>query len=264
MRGVRIGPGQRSRLSVLILTIWTGASIACGNESTPTGPSDSLLFSIFATSRVTFRYTALDAANIQSTAAALDVHHRRITADLGVQQMPPVTVTLYPNRESLRAAVGPLLGSIPTFANGLVTGPDAIHIVSPSLSSEWAYQTGITGIVHEFAHCVTLRVSPALPANARWLWESVALFEARQFVDPRTVPSLADGQPPPLRQLNALDDRTVYDVGGLLGEFIVDTWGRDTLISLVRADGNILEILGIAESEFLARWMTYLRGRFAM
>ena len=247
---------------MIFLALGAAAVAACGQP--PTGPFPAPSFSVYATPRATFRYTALDATTIESTAAALDRQYGRITADLAVQQMPAVTVTLYPDRESLRTAVAPIVGSIPTFANGLVSGPDAIHVLSPSLSSEWAYEAGITAIVHEFAHCVTLRINPALPSNARWLWETVALYEAWQLVDPRNVPPLVRGQPPPLRQLNALDDRTVYDVGGLLGEFIVDTWGRDTLIALIRADGDILRVPGITESEFLGQWITYLRERFGI
>jgi hypothetical protein len=246
----------------IVLVLWPAAIGGCGQP--PTTPTTTPSFSSYTTSRLTFRYTALDASTITSTAAALERRYGRITAELGIQQMPHVTVTLYPDRASLRAAVAPLVPSIPTFANGLVTGPDAIHIVSPSLSSEWAYETAVTSIVHEFVHCVTLLVNPGLPSNARWLWETVALFEAGQLVDPRTVPQLVRGQPPPLRQLNTLDDRTVYDVGGLLGEFIVDTWGRDTLLALVRADGNILQVPGVTESEFLGQWMAYLRERFGL
>lgn len=246
------------------LVMLSSASVIACAESAPTRPSPVPSFSTHATTGFTFRYTALDASTVESTAGVLERESARIAADLGVQQMPPVTVTLHPSRESLRAAAEPLIGQVPAFAQGLVTGPGAIHVVSPNLAAEWTYEAGLTAIVHEFAHCVTLRVNPGLPSNARWLWESVALFEARQMVNPRTVPSLARGEPPPLRQLNAIDDRTVYDVGGVLGAFIVDTWGRDTLIALIRADGNLLQVPGITEPEFLGRWMTYLRERFSI
>lgn len=242
-----------------------GAAIAAGCARQPqTGPSALPSFSTYVTPRAIFRYTALDATTIESTAAALDRQYGRITADLAAQQMPVVTVTLYPDRVSLRAAVAPLVGSIPAFANGLATAPDAIHVVSPSLASEWGYAAGVTAIVHEFAHCVTLRINPALPSTARWLWETVALYEAGQMVDPRNVPSLARGEPPALRVLSTLEDRTVYDVGGRLGEFIVHTWGQETLVALIRADGDILRVPGITESEFLRQWMIYLRERFWM
>ena len=51
---------------------------------------------------------------------------------------------------------------------------------------------------------------------------------------------------------------------GTLSAFIVDKWGRDTLIALIRADGNILQVPGITEPEFLGQWMTYLRERFSI
>ena len=39
-----------------------------------------------------------------ATAAAVEAEHARILDDLGIAPMPPVTVTLYPDVESFRAA----------------------------------------------------------------------------------------------------------------------------------------------------------------
>ena len=68
-------------------------------------------------------------------------------------------------------------------------------------------------------HSVTLRVNPAFANNPRWLWESIALYEARQFVDPRGLSFMASGQPPTFDQLSAIEDTRIYDVGHVIAEF---------------------------------------------
>jgi hypothetical protein len=138
-----------------------------------------------------------------------------------------------------------------------------IHILSPNLVNVWTYDRAVTSIVHEFAHTVTLRVNPTFANNPRWLWESVALYEAGQFVDPRGLSYMTSGQPPTFDQLSAIEDTRVYDVGYVIAEFIVATWGEPGLIALVRQNGNPAAV-GAAPEEFRVRWLTFLRDRYGL
>src|SRR6185436_13502847 len=113
---------------------------------------------------------------------------------------------------------------------------------------------------HEFAHCVSMRLNPTIPNNPRWLWESVALFEALQYDDARTRPLVTTGPVPSLTQLSSFDNTTVYGVGAWLGLFIVDTKGRDTYRALIRANGDLGRVLGMTETAFLEEWATYVRA----
>ncbi len=144
----------------------------------PHGPENALpAFSTHASDHFTVRYTALDTATVAETATTLEGHYARITGDLGVTSQPRVTVTLHVDRASLQEAVRPIVGALPSFASGLVTGPDSIHILSPNLTGQWTYATAVTALVHEFAHCVSLTLNPSFGNHPRWLWESVALYE---------------------------------------------------------------------------------------
>ena len=172
--------------------------------------------------------------------------------------MPTVTVTLYPSSEALRAAVAPLVGSIPSFATGLVTAVDAVHILSPSLLSV-PFSMAVANVVHEFAHCVSMRLQPNLPNNPRWLWETVALYEAGQFVDPLSLTYLNGGPSPTFQQLSSFDNTAIYSVGASFGQFIVETWGRDRFRALIQANGNVMTVLGVTESEFIDGWLRYAR-----
>jgi hypothetical protein len=239
---------------------------ACGGGQ-PAAPSAGAgspapAFATYESAHFACRHTPMDAATIAATAAAVESHHARITGDLGIPDMPRVTVTLYADLASLRTGVAPLVGAIPSFASGLVTGPDAVHVLSPSLATSWTYEAGVTTIVHEFAHCVSLRLNPTIANHPRWLWETVALHEAHQVVDPRTLSYMTSLQPPTLAQLNRIEDTRIYEVGGLLGEFVAATWGPQSLADLVRANGDVQAVLAVDESTFTARWLAYTRDRY--
>jgi hypothetical protein len=119
-------------------------------------------------------------------------------------------------------------------------------------------------VSHEFAHIVSLAVNPRLANNPRWLWEAVALFENGDFVAPSTLEYMRAGRYPTLAQLDAdfKSSRQVYEVGYLLGEFIVATWGSDGLVRLVRVNGDVASALYVTVTEFEARWYTFLRGKY--
>lgn len=248
-----------------IALVLAGLSAGCGGGGPPGGPTTPATpapsFQTLVSTNFTFRHTAQDAATVAQTAVRVEAEHARILRDLGLASMNRVTVTLYPDQAALRAGVAPIVGAIPAFATGLVTGPYDVHVVSPN-AIPGGYDVGVTTIVHEFAHCVTLVVNPSFANNPRWLWESVALYEAGQIVDPRGLAYLTSGQPPTLAQLSQIADTRIYEVGGLIGAFIVETWGRDALPRLVRANGDVAAVLGVDESAFVARWLAYARARY--
>jgi hypothetical protein len=238
---------------------------ACGGGSPPSGPTPTATpppaFQTQQSANFTFRYTAIDASTVAQTAARVEAEHARVTRDLGVTGMGRVTITLYPDQAALRAGVAPFVGVIPSFATGLVTGPYDVHIVSPN-AQPGSYDTVIVHIVHEFAHGVSLVANPGFANNPRWLWEAVALYEARQFVDPRGLGYLTSLQPPTLAQLSDISDVRIYDVGALIGEFVVETWGQEALVRLVRTNGDLAAVLGIDDATFVSRWMAYVRSRY--
>jgi hypothetical protein len=249
------------KLALRALLVTAVATIACGGASTsPSASPSPVAFATRQSARFTFRYTAIDAPSIAQTAATVENEHDRITADLGVTQMPTVVVTLYPDLDARRQAVSPIVGPLPSFASGLVTGVDAVHIISPNSTAAGSYSAAVTNIVHEFAHCVSLRLNPAFANNPRWWWESVALFEAGQFTDPRTLPYFTVGPLPSFQQLNAFDNTIVYSVGAMLGRFVVNTRGWDAFRALVRTNGDLDRVLGTNEQAFLAEWAAFVRA----
>lgn len=231
---------------------------ACGSTpDSPTAPRAPTVPLVESSPRFTLHYTLLDAASVSDIMATLEREHGRITANLDVTDMPPVTVNLYATQDAFRSAVLPLIGPVPSFATGAVSGVNAIHIVSPNVSAAWSYRNGVTALVHEFAHCVSLRINPTFGNNPRWLWEAIALYEAGQFTDRRSVATQLERTPPTFAVLNSFDNTMIYDVGAHLGDFIVNTGGRATLTALIRSNGNVTQVLGLTESQFLTRWIAW-------
>jgi hypothetical protein len=264
-RARRRQPGE-DRVKRTLLIVAALLAARCGGDS-PSGPSRNGTETSFAqhtSAHFTFHHTATDAATIATTALTVEAEFARITADLQVSAMPQVAVYLHPDLPSMQAAVRPFVGSLPAGATGLVTAVDRIHVLSPTLAREWSYEDGRRAIVHEFAHCVTWRVNPTIGNNPRWLWESVAVYEAMQFVHPRRVHAFTAAQPPTLARLNAFDNTDVYDVGYVIGEFIVSRWGRDGLVSLIRSNGNLAQTTGLTEAGFVAQWAAFVQRAYGV
>ena len=136
--------------------------------------------------------------------------------------------------------------------------------MSPN-SPAWApYSRMLSHLVHEFAHCVTLRANPRIANNPRWLWESVAIYESGQSVDLRGVSYMAALQPPAFASLNSLDNTLVYDVGYSIAEFVVSRWSRRALADLVAANGDPSAALGVSIDDFERQWFAFARQRYGL
>lgn len=245
-----------SRLVAFAVALWMSA---CGGSPATPAPAAG---GTFTSAHFTFNYTALDSANIGEIAAAVEREHARILTDLGLDSVPAVMVTFYSDHAAMEAATRATAGVIPAWASGLVTSSTQIHLMSPN-SPAWApYSRMLSNLVHEFAHCVSMRLNPAIANNPRWLWEAVAIYEAGQAVDLRTIGYMAALQPPPFAALDSVENGRVYDVGYSIAEFVVARWGRRGLTDLVSASGNTSTALGIPLTEFERDWFAFARQRY--
>ena len=153
------------------------------------------------------------------------------------------------NAEAVRAFFG---RSFQT--TGYVTGPGELRALATEVLG--------TTVRHEFCHVASLWLNPGFANNPRWLWETVALYEAGQLVDPRTLPYMRNHRPPALSELDRIDNPAIYEVGGLIGQFIVETWGSEALRDLVRAGGRLETVLGVDGARFVNDWFEYVRRRY--
>ena len=236
------------------------AVAACGQDQTWPTPTEA--GKSYRSPHFLIDYTPLDDRNITTIAGAVEAQYDRILGDLRSDAMPLVHVTFYLDHAALVSATAPI--TVPSWASGLATAQDQIHLMSPN-SPEWApYERMVSNLIHEFAHCVSMHINSRIPNNPRWFWESVAIYESGQRVDPRTLAYMRDGQPPSLASLNSLDNTRIYDVGYTIGEFIVSHWGGDMLKQLIVNNAAITTTLGIDEAAFEQQWYAFVRQRYGL
>ena len=56
--------------------------------------------------------------------------------------------------------------------------------------------------------------------------------------------------------------RQIYQLGYVLGEFIVSRWGRDAFLRLIETNADLQGVLGVSAAEFEAAWQSYVRQRY--
>jgi hypothetical protein len=198
---------------------------------------------------------------LQAIADALEAAYPRVTADLRTGELATVSAYVWTDETSFNAAMRANLGLLWPGTKGYVFATSSVAVLAAAAPEATAATT-----THEFIHVATLAVNPSIPNNPRWLWETVALYENREFVHPATLAYMRTGPLPTLAALNASfsDSRQIYEVGYVLGEFIVADWGLDGMVRLVQTNGNVSATLGLGVADFEARWYAFLEAKYGV
>jgi hypothetical protein len=231
-------------LAILLLaSLWW---LGCGGSS-PTAPRSRVELSLtLETPHFTILYSQPDAEIIGDYAAELEANYDRIVGDFLMNGIPRVTARFYPDQEAYTAATG-------YQSRGNTWNSGSFSVISrPFVASR---------PVHEFTHCVTLVFYPNSSATS-WLFETVALYEADQLYDPRTISCLRSGDFPTIRTIGSSGDCSIYHVGYTVGEMIVEIWGFDGMRRLILADGDVPSALGITWAQFQSMWEQFVTDRY--
>ena len=54
----------------------------------------------------------------------------------------------------------------------------------------------------------------------------------------------------------------IYQLGYLLGEFIVSRYGGDAFIRLIQTNADLQGVLGVSNAEFEAAWRSFVRQKY--
>jgi hypothetical protein len=227
----------------------------CG--SSPTAPAAAIETLALQLTTTHFRLFAgrTSPAIVQSAADALERQYARVLNDLSVASLGPITVQIWQDEASYYAALDRFFG-VHYQANGYIAGKDELRVLSgPQLD---------VNVVHEFCHAVSLSVNSTFGNNPRWLWETVALYENGELVQPRTLDYFVRGAYPTLAELNADPNagRQVYELGYVIGEFIVTRWGRAGLLELIRANGDVSAAFGATPGAFETEMYAWIRAKY--
>lgn len=247
------------RSCVLVIAL-AAATIGCAR--TATSPSalsaalsgESLSMKVQTPHFQVFGGTSPD-ATLRGASDRLEAEYSRILGDFNVSSHPVVTVRIWQDTTSYYNELTRYFGTR-LQAGGYITGPTELRLLAGGNLN--------TDVVHEFVHAVSLNVNPRFANNPRWFWETVALYENGEFVNPRLIESISHGAFPTLQQLNAdvNADTQIYQLGYLLGDFIVSRWGRASFLRLIQTNADLPGVLGVSAAEFESAWQSYVRQRY--
>jgi hypothetical protein len=249
---------SRAAVPLAVLAAALVVAGACGGSGAA-GPSSSGATQptvSFSTAHFRILTDRADRSVLQAVADALEASYPRVTTDMRTGDIPITDALVWQDQTACYADMQANLGRVFQGSTGWVRGGHAISVLVVANTPRNA--------VHEFCHVVSIAVNPAIANNPRWLWETVALYENNEFVDPATLDFMRSGRFPTLAALDAdySTSQQVYQVGCVLGEFIVSTWGMDALLALIRANGSLEVALQLSPEAFEQRWYTWLRARY--
>jgi hypothetical protein len=246
-------------LKKLLALVGVMLTIACGGAATAPSPSIAAFSESLAMKVQTAHFQVFGSgtpdATLRAAANRLEAEYPRILGDLKVTSHPMVAVRIWQDTTSYYNELERYFGTRYR-ATGYITGPTELRLLAGGNLE--------TNAVHEFVHAVSLDVNPRFANNPRWFWESVALYENGEFVHPRQLEFLVNGNFPTLQQLNGdvNSDSPIYQIGYLLGEFIVSRYGQAPFLRLIETGADLQGVLGLSTAEFEAAWHSWVRERY--
>lgn len=238
---------MQSKTVIIFLCVFL---LSCSKDKTPVEPIDEEHFEFIL-------YDGLNNSDVAHVSTALNENYQRVIDDLRIAEMPKVTIKIWADYNHFLDDMENDIGIRYTGATGYIFGPT---------ESRLYYNNQVdVAAVHEFAHLVSMQVNSTIPNNPRWLWEAVAVYENNEFVDPRTLPYMVSGNYPTLAELNTSynnSNHNIYQVGYVLLQYIVDTWGMDTVIELIQNNGNLTVSLGLTARQFETGWYQFLENEY--
>ena len=220
------------------------------------------------TPHFTFNFSAgIAPSTLSVLTSSLEENYGKIGNDLKTDPASNIEVNLYSRRWRYVKATGNWS------ASGSIEGISRLHFVEQA----WGEPDINKVAIHEFAHTVTLKLlvdNEPQPLDAKvfdrkfagfptWLWEAISVYEAGQFVEPKTLAFLKVGSYPTIAELNQLSKGgKVYKVGYTIVEYILSKHGQDKLIELVKNYGNLAKTFGITDEQFCKEWHAFVREKY--
>jgi hypothetical protein len=204
---------------------------------------DSILPLRKSTRHFLFLYGPADSITVDSIAAEMERYYNKILSDFKLKRIPNVAVRIYPDLTSFHKGIN--WQNAPDQVLATAFGKNDIRMVSPTNASPERWMLAYVA-PHEFTHCAHLNIDYT-PNNPRWLWEGVAQYEAGWFFDPKELEIIRKKQFPSLADLN---NGMEYMLGYVIIEAIKDLWGFDTVIRLIKNQGDVEKVLKIEGKVF--------------
>ena len=244
---------QYSIFAVLFVFLFNCSSedIADQNQITPvpeTVVSEHFSFTL---------YDGLSETIKASVLTKLEENYARVLNDLNLTAMNKVTIKIWNDETHFYDVQEHDLGVRYPGSTGYVAGASEIRLLNRGNLAQTT--------LHEFCHAASLVVNRSFGNNPRWFWEAVAIYEAGELTNPRSIDYLASGNFPTIAELNSNYNNgnyKIYQVGYLLSEYILTNWGRNQYIDLIKYGANIQATLGVSVQQFEAGWKQFVQNKY--
>lgn len=252
----------RSRAASMVTCVACVVMAIHGAHAQQAAGPDTMPITLHATAHFTIEYSDVPEATVARLAIGLERERTRIVSDFGGSGPAMVTIRIHPSYASLARAR--TQAGIEHQEPGFTVGTSTIHFLSP-LVLRWSFiEDAISYLAHELTHCVIRVRNPRLDGNPRWLWESLAVYEAGYKKDPKTLSYLNQLRPPSFAELSSPGDQRAFGVGYTISEFMVSRWGREALVKLVDADGQVERAFAISQEQFEREWFDWVRRTYSL
>lgn len=251
-----------SAFSLLFILSFSG----CEKDTSSLNPEMELVRQgeawILSTAHFQLYGSDLDRNILPQIGGYLEDRYPKIIDDLQPENFSIITVRFYQDFSSFRTAIG--MPQAPAWMIGTAYTKSEIRMMSfnsPDLGAGYTFEYLLSCIAHEFTHCVTMQMNHPI---TRWLYEGIALYESGMFVNPGNLTYIRSGDFPTLAELNSnwQTNTRIYEVGYVLTEFIVETWGMEAVRTLILNGGNISSALGITIDSFEQLWYDFIQNNY--
>jgi hypothetical protein len=259
---------MKTKIRLVVLEIFSIVIIWCLTIPASVGQNTDSLKLEKESQHFNFYCTNGDISVLDSLAITLENNYSRITNRLGVQIDKKINVKVYPNIKSFHVAIK--YPDAPDWVVGSCVDDELLMVSPLNPGSYHDYNSLMQVIVHEFVHIAVYyaQIENGNTAIPRWFNEGYAQYEAGQindYIRKSVKKSLTGKIPPTWAQLDTL---SVMEFGQMNGyglsvsivEFLVDTYGIDKLVLLIKKPENIEIIYGVSQNTLEEQWIQYLHA----
>ena len=209
-----------------------------------------------------FYSTKDDKKSLDDLEESLESNYERISKNLQVTLDEKIKVTIYPNISDFHKAIGMMA------AEDWVVGAarnNEILMVSPlNPGSVHTYEALMKTIVHEYAHVLVTNIKYRTDV---YLDEGIAVVESNQIDNNSKYYLKEVAKADKLPSIDEMKNNygkleQPYLLSGSFVEFIVNKYGYDKIIDLIKEPDDIENIIGSTKEEIIAKWSEYILSSY--
>ncbi|MDB1968140.1 MULTISPECIES: peptidase MA family metallohydrolase [Clostridium] len=203
---------------------------------------------------------------IKELSEVLNDNYSAITERFDTNLETKVEITIYPNIKEFHKAIGNEDAS-----DGIVgvAYDNTIKMVSPlNPGSIHNKESLLKVIVHEFVHIVTFNINNKKENNIpTWFMEGISVYEANQITDYEKKAireNLSQNTDITIDDINDnfYNNQFSYLYSGSIVGFIVNEFGYEKLIQVIKSPNDIENILDLSIEELKNNWINYVEKNY--